>query len=52
MNCRQYQDDLQIRAENDVAAKQTQEAIQVTITHSLKVLKRFCRELCFFDLVQ
>ena len=35
MNCRQYQDDLQIRAENDVAAKQTQEAIQVTSTRSL-----------------
>ena len=42
MNCRQYQDDLQIRAENDVAAKQTQEAIQVTIFHSLKVLKKIC----------
>ena len=41
MNCHEYQDDLQIRAENDVAAKQTSGAIQVTIFHSLKVLKKF-----------
>ena len=31
MNCRQYQDDLQMRAGNDVAAKQTHDTIQVMI---------------------
>ena len=29
MNCKQYQDDLKIKAANDVAARQTQEMLEV-----------------------
>jgi RanBP-type and C3HC4-type zinc finger-containing protein 1 len=29
MNCKEYQDDLRIRAENDVAAKQTTQMLEV-----------------------
>ena len=29
MNCKQYQDDLLVRAENDLAAKQTKDMLEV-----------------------
>lgn len=31
MNCREYQDDLALRAQNDVAARQTTEMLRVRL---------------------
>lgn len=32
MNCKEYQDDLRIRSENDIAARQTTEMLKVRLS--------------------
>lgn len=37
MNCKDYQDDLRVRAENDLAAQQTKQMLEVKSTSQLSV---------------
>lgn len=37
MNCKDYQDDLRVRAENDLAAQQTKQMLEVRSTSQLSV---------------